>query len=560
MQLDQLVKQVRELWKRLSMAQRLALVAVLATVLSGGLAAALYEPPMSWAPLFSNLQEDQAGPVVDELVATKVPHRLTTVDGQVTILVPAEQVSKLRIGLASKDLPTGKGGLAHFGEGAYGMPEEVGYVKWIFALSQELTQTIRGLDAVRDARVHLVVPKRSLFKSDAPSPSASVSVHLRPGHTLSQDEVRGIVNLVAHAVEGLTPTTVTLVDKSGKELWAGGDDGHTSMRQRELEQERREKIEALLERILGPNQFEVVVTAEFERGKVRRSEERHDNSNKVVTSEQIREERRGLGVVVRDGIATAPGVASPPAAAANAAETPGAAAPAATSSGLPGTTHVTRNYVPNVVRIDTEQADVRLSRLYVAVLLNAPEPVVYTSTSAATSSRGLALDGVMLGRGKRTPDLGALASMIRSAGGVDIARGDTLELSAMPFYVDPESLPQAEPLQAPLPPPWYELMPLWAYALASASLLMIVLAGLMAVVRARRRAAEEEADLVSFPTRADELAAVLEGAEYEPAPTLAELRVKVHELIGTNGDLAAEILAAWIDDQHSDEETEGKAA
>ena len=550
MQLDQLAKQAVELWKRLGFGKRAVLVAVLAMALAGALAAGLYEPEVSYAVLFSDLPEEEAGPVVEELTTTKVQYRLQNQDGRVSILVPAEQASKLRVALASKDLPGSKAGLETFGDGAYGVPESVGRVKYNWALSQELARTIRGLDAVREARVHLAMPPKSIYKKLELAPSASVTVHLKPGHTLSTAEVRGVVNLVARSVEGLTPAGVTLVDRSGKELWAGGDDGHASMMQRELEREREAKIEALLERVLGPDQYEVVVTVQLDRSRVRRTEEHYDKDKPSVLSEEIREERRSP-VVVQGGITGArANLPTPGAVGAQTSSTPGTEGQAAEGAGGPGTWHSSRNYLVDRVVTNTEQPDTRLAGIHVAVLVNAPEPVVQSST-VSTSSRAARFDGVVLGPGRDAPDLGKLAGMIKAAGGLDMARGDTLELATMPFYVDPEAGPRPEAAQAALPPPWYETMPLWAYGVAAGSILLLVLAALMTVVRARRQAAVEEAELVAYPARADELEAVLEGSEYEPAPTLAELRVKVHELMLTNGDLAAEILAAWIDDQQT---------
>lgn len=555
MQLDQLAKQGMELWKKLSFARRVALAVVVALALAGGLFAALYEPDIKYANLVSDLSEADASAVVEELVAAKVVHRVKTVDGQVTIQVAAEDVDRVRLSIASKDLPGSKAGLETFGDGAYGVPEAVGQVKYNWALSQELARTIKSLDAVRDARVHLATPKKSIYKKMEVAPSASITVHLKPGHNLSAAEVRGVVNLVARSVEGLTPASVTMVDKSGKELWAGGDDGHASMLQRDLERERRSKIEALLERVLGPNQYEVVVTAQIDRTKVRRTEELYDNDKRALVSEEVREDRRGLGVVrsgvvgARSNVTGAAVVAEPPAA------TTGLVA---TGTNSPGSYHASRNFGVSKVITDTEQPEIRVERMHVAVLVNAPEPVVKTS-SVATASLGVALnDGVLLGTPREPPDLGKLASMIKAAGGLDLERGDTLELATMPFYVDPESLPKPEPPPVPVLPAWYLTLPLWAYGVAAGSVVLLMLAFLLAVKRARRRAAEEEADLVAYPARADELEAVLEGADYEPAPTLAELRAKVHELMLTNGDLAAEILAAWINDQAA-EGAEGSA-
>ena len=163
---------------------------------------------------FTGLDPRDSGEIVRKLDEQGIPYRLS--DQGRTILVPQDQVYKLRIDLAAEGLPSGGVvGLESFKEASFGSTEFDRRVQYAAALQGELTRTLRQLEEVEDARVHLVIPEQSIFLRDRYEPTASVLVKLRPGRTLSEWQIRGIVNLVAYSVEGMKPKNVTVVDTKG---------------------------------------------------------------------------------------------------------------------------------------------------------------------------------------------------------------------------------------------------------------------------------------------------------------------------------------------------------
>lgn len=550
MDFKKIYEQAAALFKKLSGLQQAGLVALLLAVAGGATYLATREPEVMYGVLFSDLAEADAGGVVEELKTQKVPYRLRTTDDAVTVLVPASQADDLRLALSEKGLPDGGVGFGKMTETAnLGITKRQESIQYNYLLSKELERTIKRIDAVKDARVHLAIPEKSVFRKLDTPPSASIQLELKKGHTMLERQVRGVVNLVAKSVQGLTPKAVTVVDEAGAELWSGDDDLLGTMTQRRVERERTTKIEALLERVLGPDQYLVEVTAAFERSRIRVHEVKHD-TNPLVQSEQVSEEKTGP-VIVNRQVAGARGNAP------GAAVTPQAPPP---NQPQLGRRSETKQYLHNTTSRDIEEPEIRLRRLHVAVMINQPDPVVTrpapTSSVAGTSTVGglyAVTEGpapLKRGLGRPTPDIATLARLIRQAGGLDEARGDSLELATMPFYQPPEP-PEPGPVaaEAPIAPPWHETMPLWAWALMAGSGLLLLVAMALLVVRKRREEAQEEADLVAFPARADEIEAVLEGTEYEPAPTLAELREKVHSLVQEDFTQAVEILTTWIDNE-----------
>src|SRR5947209_8498811 len=153
-------------------------------------------------PLFTNLSEQDAAAIVQELKAQKVPFELE--DGGRAVLVPAERLYELRLGLASRGLPEGGGvGFELFDRQTLGQTDFLQRLNYQRALQGELGRTISRLGGVESARVHLALPERSLFVGEDRRPSASVMVKLAPGRALSAAQIDGIVHLVAASVEGL---------------------------------------------------------------------------------------------------------------------------------------------------------------------------------------------------------------------------------------------------------------------------------------------------------------------------------------------------------------------
>src|SRR5262249_29573799 len=177
------------------------------------------EPDM--VPVFTDLAMSDAASVVKELDAQGIKYEASR-DGS-TISVPSEQVASVRMKLAEQGLPTGGGvGWEIFDKGdGLSSTSFLQNVNRLRALEGELARSIRSLDRVSAARVHLVVPERPLFAKDAPKPSASIV--LRVSGELGSGQVKAILHLVASAVQGLEPESISIVDERGALLADGSD-------------------------------------------------------------------------------------------------------------------------------------------------------------------------------------------------------------------------------------------------------------------------------------------------------------------------------------------------
>src|SRR6185369_17775977 len=211
-----LALQIRDFLVALPPARRMTFLALTVAVVVGtGLLAVWVERPQ-YRVLFSNLSGPDGAAVVDYLKSEKIPYR--TGEGG-TIEVDAARVYETRLALAGRGIPQGGGvGFEIFDKQTLGMTDFVQRLNYQRALQGELARTIGELAAVEAARVHLALPERSLFVAEERRPSASVVVKLRPGRTLSDDQIAGVVHLVAASVEGLKPADVTVVDINGQVL------------------------------------------------------------------------------------------------------------------------------------------------------------------------------------------------------------------------------------------------------------------------------------------------------------------------------------------------------
>src|SRR5215831_13152485 len=196
-------------------ARRLTVAVVGLASMAAVLALAWWVQRPLFRPLFTNLSEQDAGAIVQELKAQKVPFEIE--DGGRAVLVPAERLYELRLALAGRGLPEGGGvGFEIFDKQTLGQTDFLQRLNYQRALQGELGRTIGQLGGVESARVHLALPERSLFVAEDRRPSASVVVKLVAGRTLGRSQIDGIVHLVASSVEGLDADAVTVVDERAR--------------------------------------------------------------------------------------------------------------------------------------------------------------------------------------------------------------------------------------------------------------------------------------------------------------------------------------------------------
>ena len=384
--------------------------------------------------LFANLDLKDSGQIVTKLEALNVPYQLKG-DGT-TIMVPSDQVARLRMMVADEGLPRGGSvGYEIFDKSdAFGTSSFVQNVNQVRALEGELARTISSINLVASARVHLVLPRRELFTRDRQLPSASIVVKLRSAERLGQQQVAAIQHLVAAAVPDLTPARVSVVDTEGNLLARGDGDGgaagavsDSSAEEMRVNYENRlsKKLEELVERSVGPNKARVDVHVEMDFDRITTNSESYDPNGQVVRSTQTVTEANdssdgstgGQPVSVTNNLPNAQTAAPTPAA--NSGRTRGSR------------NEETVNYeITKTVRNQVREAG-EVKRLSVAVVIDG------TTTTAA--------DGTHKYEPRSPDEMKQLTALVRSASGYDEKRGDTVEVQNLHFATvdEPEAIAPA---------------------------------------------------------------------------------------------------------------------
>lgn len=243
-----------------------------------------------YATLYSGLSEEDMGRVVEKLKTQKIPYKIVGTD---RLAVPKEQLHETRLAMASEGVLKGsKAGFELFDEQKLGSTEFVQKVNYQRALQGELARTINSVESVVESRVHLVLPEESLFKEDKQSPSAAVVLKLKPGSQLSQQQIRGIVNLVSNSVQGLEDDKITVMSTDGQVIYRkNASDGSFMNDQqlehkRSLEEEMRRKIETMLEQVVGANRVSARVSLNMDFSRMQVTEETFDPDSSVIRSQQ----------------------------------------------------------------------------------------------------------------------------------------------------------------------------------------------------------------------------------------------------------------------------------
>jgi flagellar M-ring protein FliF len=290
-----LFERFAELYSKLSPAARLFIPVGFILVIGLFIAMLALWKPVNMAPLFTDLTTADAGAIVEELKAASVDYRLA--DGGTTVLIPSEQVPEMRINLASKGMPNaGVVGFELFDKSKMGITETGMSIDYKRALEGELTRTLMGLNEVKAARVHLVLPKETSFLTEPEPSSASVVLHLESGSLLSEAQVQGIVHLIKHAVENLTEDNITVTDGLGNLLYGTSEDGRFSQEQlaykRRVERDLETKVIKVLERAYGTDNVEAVATVDLDFTSIKKQSEEYTpvvGDQGIIKTETINE-------------------------------------------------------------------------------------------------------------------------------------------------------------------------------------------------------------------------------------------------------------------------------
>lgn len=462
--------------------------------------------------LFSNLAESDAGSIVQKLKELKVPYKL----GAGGILVPSDRVYDLRLQLAAQGLPHGGGiGFEVFDKTDYSTTDFVQKLNYRRAMQGELARTIMSLTEVEQCRVHLAMPEKSLFADKAGNPSASVLLKLRPGRTLAQSQVQGIVHLVSSSIEGLNPKDVTVIDNRGEMLTRPVDDmaGLSSSQleyQRSYEKDIESRVIGILEPVVGKGKVKAKITASMDFTKSEKTEEKYDPDGQVVRSEQKSLEKSNSGS--GGGV---PGVAS---------NLPGkTGAQSSSSQSQAQKQHETINYEISKVTSHVINSSGDIKKLSVAVILDG----TYAALEGAKEK-------------KYTPrseeDLKHYEELVKKAIGFTAERGDEVRIVNMPFEgMQPEEIPAAPK----------EYMPV----VISAAKYVVPLAALILFFFLVLRPLIKTVSVPQASQRLSELPLPRTVAEIEKAMETKEISMQtdVADWAKKNPDQAANLVKGWLE-------------
>ncbi len=311
--ISQIGQQLAGIWKQLGLNQRISVVMATAVTVLGLVGLAYWSSRVDYALLYGKLDETEASKVIAALDEAKVPYKISRAGG--SILVPSDKVYQVRMQMAGKGIPRGEGvGFEIFDKANFGISDFVQRANYTRAVQGELARTISQLDQVESARVMIVMPENRLLTDNQRKPTASIFVRIKGNGQLPASAVNSIRFLVANSVEGLQANNVSVVDNQGNVLSenqendsVAGLSGNQLTARRNFEQYLTKKAEGMLEKVLGPGQAVVRVSAEINWDTITRTEEKFDPDGQVMRTSVINDENTDSATMNNGG---APGLAA----------------------------------------------------------------------------------------------------------------------------------------------------------------------------------------------------------------------------------------------------------
>ena len=402
-----------QIFKGLSIGKKLIAITLTSLFAAAVMLVVIWTGKSEYRMLYSDMSSEDAGKIIDKLREWKIPYQIA--GGGNLVMIPQDDLYEVRLQLAGEGLPKGRGvGFEIFDKTGFGVTEFVQKLNFQRALQGELNRTISQFTEVSRARVHLVIPRKSLFVRDQNPPTASVVLKLNPGRRLRENQVRSIVYLVSNSVEGLGPENITVVDVDGNILFSGKSEfssiGRLSNSQLELretvERNMENRIQTMLEKAMGTRRVVVRVSAllNFRQSEV--TEESYDPDSTAVRSEQRSDEKSMGAGGLPAGI---PGVTaiSPQ-------------AQTAVGNSQFKKTNETINYEVNKIVRRTIESTGDIKRLSVAVLVDG---------SYQSAGEGEIPEYIP----RSEEDMNKIKNIVEKSMGYDAERGDQLEVINIPF-------------------------------------------------------------------------------------------------------------------------------
>ena len=526
MELNEIREKVSNFLRTKANLRNIALVLSALTLISFLTFVIVNRTSSDYAVLYTHLSPDDAGEILTVLQQEHIPYRVVG-DGSI-IMVPKDKVYDVRLKLAAKGIPHGKVvGFEIFDQTKLGITQFQQNVEYLRALEGELERTIERIDAVRDAKVNIALPKDSIFVRPSEEPKASVLVDLWPGRDLSPEQVKAIVFLVSHAVPGLKPENVTVVDSQGRvltDLIENSKDNTGASKElqikRKLERDIERKVQSMLSQVLGSSKVVVRASVEVETGKVQTKKEIYNpDMTAVVSQRKIQEKETGLNKQPQ---------------------------------GAPGTT----TNVPPVVNLNPQRQTVKKEKKDVTTNYDVSKTIEESVTPVFKIKRitvGVLVDGkyekVKTKDGSieyrfvpRSPEeIKTYEDIVKSAIGYDPQRGDVVTVASVPFE---------SKLLSRKPPE--EKKPNWLYYALGGGILGLLLIGGLALKLLKGRAKEESPPQTPLP---EAIMAEVE-ARKQHEEELEEIRLeqdpiylKIVEIGKDYPELITNIIGKWLKEE-----------
>lgn len=401
-----------------------------------GVAVVMWSQTPNYSLLYGNLSDRDVSAVMDALQSAAIQYKVDEASGG--IMVPSAKLHEARIKLAASGLPksTSMGFEMLQEEQGFGTSQFIEQARYQRALEAELSRSISKVSNVRSARVHLALPKESVFARDRKNPSASVLVDLYPGRRLEDGQIAAIAHMVAASVPNLTISGVTVVDQAGRLLSRAGEANELTVSAerfdytKKIEDSYIKRIENILHPIVGMDHIRAQVTADIDFTSTEQTSETYNPDLPAVRSEQLTEEQRtgGAGPMGVPGALTnePPGTGNAP----EVAEGDGAeGATAAEQRQL--RKKETRNFELDKTISHTRKAVGTIDRLSVAVVLNNPTA---TDEEGNVSQIDYSPDQII-----------EFTQLVKDAVGFNAVRGDTVSVISSNFTTAPPAEPLPEP-------------------------------------------------------------------------------------------------------------------
>ena len=430
-------------FNNLALWRQLGLMLGLAASIAIGFGVVLWSKEENYRPLYTDLSNIDAVGVSDILQQAQIPFKFDSNQG--ILLVAENKVHEARLKMASSGYAPSQGAGQNLldKDSSFGTSQFIENARYHRSIELELAKTISSIQSVRKARVHLAIPKRSVFVGDKRKPSASVLVDLNAGRTLDKAQVSAVVHLVASSIPELSDKSVTVVDQKGNLLSENDmEDGIAQAGKqyeysRKLEQNYIERISNILAPILGGDRFKVEVAADVDFTQFEQASEQFNPDMPAVRSEKTIDEERGSL-----GLGGVPGALSnqPPADATVPQVANGGGSGDVSNTNSNRRSQATRNFELDRTVSHTRRQYGTLQRLSVAVVVDAPpatsagvevgatDPAESTETSEDSASK-LNIENPALSPGQ----IAQLTALVKNAIGYDISRGDSVTVIPQQF-------------------------------------------------------------------------------------------------------------------------------